>query len=79
MNGDMFITEARNGDVDLGRPIRLGFGLGELHRPARVTVLLAEFGGLVLQVRRDPACLDLGSLRLGVAPLGCGHQRASTI
>lgn len=38
------VAERRYSDVHLGRAIRGGLGLGELHRPARIGVLLGRLG-----------------------------------
>ena len=51
---------------------RLGFR--ELHRPARVAILLAEFGGLVLPFVWNAAFLDRLLLLLRVALARRGDQ-----
>jgi hypothetical protein len=62
------VAEDRDGEVDRrdGAVLR-GLRLGELHRPARVPILVAELGGSRLPLGRDPARLDLGLLRGRVA------------
>jgi hypothetical protein len=54
-------------------------GLGELHRPARIAVLLAQLGRLLGPAVGDLARLDGRAVRLGVALLGAATMVASTI
>ncbi len=70
----VLVAEGGHGDVDARRTIIGGFRLGELHRPARVAILLRELGRLVLPVCRDAAGPDVGLLAIGVALLGGGHD-----
>jgi hypothetical protein len=71
----VLIAEDRNGQIDRrGRAVLFRFGLGELHRPAGIAVLRAEFGRLVLPILRDAAFLDCLLLFLRIALLGRGDQ-----
>ena len=55
----VLVAEGRDGDVDRRRgAVRPLLRLGELHRPARVAILLAQLGGLVLPGLRNAAFLD---------------------
>jgi hypothetical protein len=38
----VLVAEGRNGEIDLRRAIPARLGLGELHRPAGIAVLLAQ-------------------------------------
>jgi hypothetical protein len=68
VDADMaLVTKGRHSDVHLLGPVLPRLGLGELHTPARVTVLLAQLGGLVLPLLRDAAGLQIGFLILCVA------------
>ena len=71
----VLVAEGRHRKVDPGRAVIGRLGLGPLHRPAGIPILLGELGGLVLPVLRDAAGLDLPLLGLGVALLGRGDDR----
>ncbi len=74
--GMVLVAEGGNGDVALLRLSLLGdLGLGELHRPARVAVLLAQLGGLLLPLIRNLARLDVGLLGIAIALLRRRHDR----
>ena len=76
IDGDMaFIAEEGNGDVGLRGPIFSRFGLGELHRPADVAVLLAQLRRLLLLGFRNLARLDGGLLPVRIALFGRRYQR----
>jgi len=53
--------------------------LGELHRPARVAVLLPQLGRMILPSRGNAAFLDRFLLLLGVALSGAATSVASMI
>ena len=57
------------------RAVLARLGLGELHRPARVAVLLPQLGRLLRPALRDAAGLDRRLLGLGVALLRRRHDR----
>src|ERR1700756_785600 len=53
------IAENRDRQIDgRRRAVLFRLGLGKLHRPARVAILLAELGRLVFPVLRNKAFLD---------------------
>ncbi len=71
----VLIAEGRNGDADrrLGS-VFAGLRLGALDRPARVAVLVAQFGGLLFPILRHAAFLDRLILLARVALFGRGDQ-----
>jgi hypothetical protein len=71
----VFVAKGRDREIHLRRPVLARLGLAELHRPARVTILLAQFGGLLRPALGDLAGLDRRALGLGVALLGGRHDR----
>jgi hypothetical protein len=77
VDADMvLVAKGEDRDIDALCSILGGLGLGELDRPARVAVLLAQFGGLGFPVLGDAAFLDRLLLGLGVALLGRGDDRS---
>jgi hypothetical protein len=42
----VFIAESRNREIDPGFAVLARFGLGVVERPARVAILLSQFGGM---------------------------------
>ena len=76
VDGDVvLIAKGRDRDIHRLRAVGTGLGLGELDRPARVTVFLAQLGGLLLPGLWNAASLDLCLLSLGVPLLRGRHQR----
>ena len=71
----VFIAESRNREIDPGFAVLARFGLGVVERPARVAILLPQFGGLCCPVVRDAALLDLTLFGLAVALLWRGDDR----
>src|SRR5690606_27723541 len=70
-----FVAEDGNGEVDLRlAAVLLWLGLRELHRPARVAILLTQPGRLVLPFFRYLSRLDGGLLGFGVPLLRRRHQ-----
>lgn len=63
----VLVAEGRDGDVDEPLAVGLLTRLGELHRPACITVLLAQPGWLVLPALRLASGLDRVLLVLAVA------------
>ncbi len=81
VDGDV-VTVAKGRDRQIDprqRAVLTGFGLGELHRPARIAVLVPQLGRLVVPVMRHLAGLDGVLLGLCVALARRLHQVASTI
>ena len=71
----VLIAEQRNRQIDRQhRAVVARLGLGELDRPARIAVLLAQLGGLVLPILRDAASLDRLLLVLAVVLARRGNQ-----
>lgn len=69
------VAEGRNGDVDPGRAVGGGLGLGELDRPTRVHILLCRLGRLVgPDIPSAGAGLDRLLLAIGVALARRRHQ-----
>lgn len=78
--GVALVAEDGDGDVGVAGPVLALARLAEHPRPARVAILLAQLGGLVLPVLRDAAGLDRRLLRRGVAlARGAETRLASTI
>jgi len=76
----ILISLDRNRQVDRRRRAILSrLGLGELHRPPRVAILLAEFRRLVLPLVWNAPFLDRLFLLLGVRWRGAAIGLASTI
>lgn len=72
----VLVAKGRNRNIALlGPSFLLRLGLGELHRPASIPVLLAQLGGLVFPIIRNLASLDTGLFAVSVALLGCRHDR----
>ena len=70
------VAIGRDCDVDLRLALRPGLGFAELHRPARIGVLLARAGRLVgPDLGGFFAVLYPGLLVIVVALPRCGHQR----
>ena len=65
------ILVAKVRDCEINPRCALGarFGLGGFDRPARIAVLLAQFGRLFSPFGRDAAFLDVVLLAVGVALL----------
>lgn len=77
-NGDViFIAKAGDRNIDLGLTVCRNPGLGELHGPARICVLLCCLGRFV---GPDLACRFTGFDRvlffLRIALLGCSNERS---
>lgn len=70
----VLVAKGRDSIVTLRPSIFSGFGLRELHRPARNMVLRAQFGRLVQLRLGDLASLEICLLVLSVALPGCGHE-----
>jgi len=71
----VLVAESGNGDIDRRhRAVRLRLGLGELDRPARVTIFLASFRRLVLPIPRDAAGLDVVLFLLRIPLLRRGDK-----
>jgi hypothetical protein len=73
------IAKGRHSDVHLPGPVLPQLGFGELHGPARVTVLLAQLCWLVLPLLRDAAGLQIGFLILRVALARSCDEAGTTI
>ena len=70
----VLVAECRNGQIDQRRGVLPRLGLAVFNRPARVTILLAQFRGLVLPILWYASLLDRLLLVRGVALLGSGDN-----
>lgn len=69
------LAKGRNGQITLRRfVLLLPLCLGELHRPARIAILLSQLGRLALPFFGNLACLDGGLLGLRIALLRCRRK-----
>ena len=76
VNADVvLIAKGRDRKIDARRAVLAQLGLGVLDRPARVTVILTQFGGLVRPFRWNAPFLDVALLAVGVALLRRGDDR----
>src|SRR5271154_3440493 len=76
VDADMvLVAESRDRQIDALRPVLGRFGFRVFDRPARVAILLAQFGGVALPVLGNAAFLDVLLLGLGVALLGSRNNR----
>src|SRR6201994_5145860 len=76
INRDMIlIPEGWYRDVTLRCAILARLSFAELHRPARVSILLAQLGRALRPARRDTSGFDVCLLGLGVALLRRGDNR----
>src|SRR5690349_21575039 len=71
----VLVAERRDRDVDLRYAIFARLGLAELHRPACIAILLAQFRRTLRPLPRDASRLDLSLLSFGVALLRRGDDR----
>jgi len=76
----VLIAEGGDGDIDRWqRAVRLWLGFRELDRPARIAILVSEFGRPLFPGGRDAPGLDLLLLLQRVAMARRRDQAGSTI